>query len=126
MNIVRDPYTYDIKARDNGWNAFLDLVFELAQALRWEGKTELDQKLMKIPEIRPVLERLEELKNIPIIDKAIDTMNEAGWSKYLTWLEKGGDLNGSVDGVIAKVNAIKAMETQSNIHAVKALLDELN
>lgn len=124
--VLHDPYTYDVKSRENGWNAFLDLIFELAQNLKWEGITDIDQKLMNVKEIRPVLEKLEELKNIPIIDKAMDAIKTNGWSKYLTWLEKGGDLNGGVDAVIAKVNEIKLMETTPTIHAVKALLDELN
>lgn len=76
--MLHEPYNYDIKSRENGWNAFLDLVFELAQVLRWEGKTQLDQKLGNIQQMGGLLERLEELKNVPIVDRAIDTMNEPG------------------------------------------------
>lgn len=41
-------------------------------------------------------------------------------------MKSGGDKNGSVDKVISKVNQIKLMETMPTVHAVKALLDELN
>lgn len=41
-------------------------------------------------------------------------------------MQSGGDKNGSVDAVISKVNNIKEMETMPTVHAVKALLDELN
>lgn len=41
-------------------------------------------------------------------------------------MEQGGDLNGRIPGIVAKYNDIKLMETPTNIHAVKAILDELN
>lgn len=67
-----------MNARENGWDAFLDLVFELAQVLTWEGRTDIDQKLFTMTEVRPILEKLEELKNIPIVDKTIDMMKTEG------------------------------------------------
>lgn len=81
---------------------------------------------MNVREIRPVLEHLEELKNVPIIDKAMDVIKTEGWSKYLTYLDKGEEVNGEVDVIISKVNQIKLMETTPTIHSVKAILDELN
>lgn len=126
QSIVRDPYQYELKSRENGWDAFLDLVFELAQVLTWEGRTDLDQKLFKVNEVRPILEKLEELKNVPIIDKAIDLMKTEGWPVFLEYIEKGGDINGRIPKVVEKFNVIKMMETTPTVHAVKALLDELN
>lgn len=81
--VLNDPYSYDLKVRENGWNAFLDLVFELAQALKWKDISKIDQKLVNVQEIRPVLEKLEELTNIPIVDKALETIKEEGWERYL-------------------------------------------
>lgn len=125
-SVLNEPYSYELKTRENGFDAFLDLVFDLAQNLTWEGRSRIDQKLFKIPEVVPLLERLEELKNVPIIDKAIDLTKEPGYDVFRQWMEQGGDLNGRIPGIISKYNDIKLMETPTNIHAVKAILDELN
>lgn len=81
-DVLNDPYNFELKTRENGWNAFMDLIFELAQALKWKDTTQVDQKLMGEPQIRPVLEKLEELTNIPIVDKALEAIKEPGWSTY--------------------------------------------
>lgn len=104
----------------------MDLIFELAQALKWKDLSEVDQKLIGAPEIRPTLERLEELKNIPIIDKAMEAIKEKGWKDYLQWIETNGEMGEDVRKVLDKVNQIKMMETMPTVHSVKSLLDELN
>lgn len=81
-SVLNEPYLYEMKTRENGFDAFLDLVFDLAQNLTWEGRSRIDQKLFNIPEVVPLLERLEELKNVPIIDKAIDLTKESGYDVF--------------------------------------------
>lgn len=125
-SIINYPYEYELKARENGWSAFMDLVFELANAMKWKDVSEMDQKLLNVAEVRPMLEKLEELKNIPIIDRAMDAIKARGWQAYLKWLEVDGQASDEVREVIQKMNQIKLMETMPTVHSVKALLDELN
>lgn len=81
--MLADPYKFELKTRENGWNAFLDLIFELAHALKWKDISGIDQRLIGEPQLREMLEKLEELVNIPIIDKAFETIKEPGWGKYV-------------------------------------------
>lgn len=76
--VMDETYEYDIKTRNDGWSSFLDLIFGLAMVLGLEGKGELDRELSKIAQIRPLIERLEEVKNIPIVDKAMEIIQMPG------------------------------------------------
>lgn len=43
-----------------------------------ENRTDADQNVSDVAQMRPILQKLEELKNIPIIDKAIELTQDNG------------------------------------------------
>lgn len=86
----------------------------------------MPEKMASYPEMSLIMQRLEELKNMPIMKRAIKLVKDKGWKSYLDWLGKGGAKNGTIDQVIGKVNEIKELTTPTSVHALKHILDELN
>lgn len=56
----------------------MDLVFGISANLLVEGYSDIDQQLSQVQELRPILQKLEELKNIPIFDKAMQLEQQPG------------------------------------------------
>lgn len=120
-------YHIDIKERDNGFSAFTDLAFYLAELTRRMRSASVDFHLSHYEQMKPIFTKLYELEQIPIIDKSQSILKMGGYNKFVEWLEKGGSKNGEVDRVISATNDLKTKFTNlPNVHSVLAILDELN
>lgn len=104
----------------------MDLIYEIAKNLQFEGRTDMDQHFSSDIDMRPILQKLEELKNITIIDRAMTLRQQPKWNDYEDWIKDGGRQPANIDGIITAFTRIRALATPPTINAVKSLLDELN
>lgn len=130
QRIIRGSQWPEMTDRDNGWNTFLDLLVALAYSKDvimtrynpdkgWGGFADA-------VELAKFIGAVNEIMDLDVVQKAYDMIKSAGWEKYKTWLETGGDKNGTVDAVIAKFNKLKEYDEPIMHHGLKVLLDKAN
>lgn len=77
-------------------------------------------------ELNSFKSEIDAIFGIDFIEDAAEILQMPGWNKYQTWLKNGGNKNGEVDAVIAKVNEIKDYDAEIVHLGLKALLDKAN
>lgn len=53
-------------------------MFAIAEEGKWEELSNIDDKLNNVPEMGVILTRLHELEQIPIVQKALEIVKDAG------------------------------------------------
>lgn len=121
-------FDYSTETRDeDGYNDFSDLIFKIAEGLKWMRLEKLDQKIMNYQEVRPLLQILEgEVSNHHLIDDAEDMVSSEYYAKYRENLKTGAKMDTNTKNLERRDKRIKAGITKTNIIGLKALLDEVN
>lgn len=94
--------------------------------MRREG---LDARLLANPDIKPIIDKLEEFEQIPIADKVEDLVSDPKWDKFAKELNnpKLHELQDpDIKRIYDKMREIIGMQQLYTVQGVKSLLDELN